>query len=228
MVRILQLNDVGSELHGGFMKRLSLLLIFLFVVMLSFVGCSRVTETGNPCPLGDCVERPNQLPDDPVGSQEPPDAASPAPDEEEDDLDWYEIKENALYVAVPDAWAIIQPDAWDVMNSGVSAQWPSVVFTHSDDNGKLSYVIIKWQSIGADYSVEDFADMYFSSSSFSSVSAGEVGAGMLVSGLHTGYGEVTGNYLTVVGDYGLNIIVRYYSTTEDDVELFLSHIVDSH
>jgi len=216
------------------MKRMSLLLIFLFVVVVSFIGCTQsVTETGNPCPLGDCVGGPGYQPDDQRDdpSDQPADAAGQDPaedDDDEDDLDWYEIKTNALYVAVPDEWSIIYPNAWDVMNSGASADWPSVVFSYYDVYDKLSYVIIKWQSVGTDYSVRDFADIYFSSSSFSYVSAGEVGAGMLVSGLQSSHNKVTGNYLTVVGDYGLNIIVSYYPTTEDDVEFFLSHIVDSH
>ena len=204
------------------MKRLFILSISLLFIAMSFVGCVQsVTETGNPCPLGDCTEQPSLLPNDPGDVGDPPDMANPDPaDDEEDDLDWYVLEADRLYIAISDGWTLI--------NQNRGGAWQSVTF--KDSRAQSSAVLVQWHELDfSDMTAEEFANEYSPGSPFLLVPAGEVGAGMLAEeAISDADGSTSRNYLTTLGNYAVNVKVDYYPAAEDDVEFFLTHIVDSH
>ncbi|MCK5642363.1 MAG: hypothetical protein KAJ19_16265, partial [Gammaproteobacteria bacterium] len=121
------------------MKKL-IALLFAIIMACTLASCKHmVTETGSPCPPGECPSVPQARPPDEGGdeAEESPVEGEPQPqgdaaeaDEEEKTLRWYHDSASKLYIGYPQSWGIEEEDSsgslhWVKITNGLP--WPTRV-----------------------------------------------------------------------------------------------------
>ncbi len=207
----------------------ALTLLGILLIALTLCACpQKVTETGNPCPGGDCIGSPVGEEPPVVGDPDAPTAPSMEGEDQEgeDDEDedestklssWYDVEVGGFSVGYPEGWMLV--------DEGTGDGWASATFLQ-EESDRPSRVFLQWyEAADTQEGEEAFAARVLPGVRFTRLPEGAIGEGMLAGPSTQGAeGRTQRLYLTHAGSRFVTVMA--YSFPEDGADLrhILEHI----